>query len=115
MLDEGFLAEAKAEAMQQKREDMHAALQYAASFRCLEEQWKNCEEPRPKPKEKWVFVAKKSENMKHRTDWRAEADMCRCMRCVRGSTYMKMPGTCTGPKFLTKSLENGEDDIWEEE
>ena len=59
-------------------------------------------------------LCSKKENMKHRTDWRAEADRCRCMRCVRGSTKMKMPGKCTGPKFLTKSLENREDDIWEE-
>ena len=26
---------------------------------------------------------------------------------------MKMPGTCTGPKFLLESLENGEDDTLE--
>ena len=34
---------------------------YAASFHCLVGQWKDCEELRPKPKEKWVFVEKKSE------------------------------------------------------
>ena len=75
MLDEGFMAEAKAETMQQE-----------------------------KPKEKWVFVEKKSENMKHRTEWRAEADRYRCMRCGRGRKYMKMPGKCTGPKFLSKKF-----------
>ena len=36
LLDEGFMAEARAETMQQEREDLHAALQYAASFRSME-------------------------------------------------------------------------------
>ena len=35
---------------------MYAALQYAASFHCPVEQWKDCEELKPKPKEKWSFV-----------------------------------------------------------
>ena len=39
--------------------------------------------------EKWIFVDKKSEETKHPTEWCAEA------------------GRCTGPKFLSKSLENG--------
>ena len=30
--------------------------QCASSFHCLEEEWKDCEELRPKPKEKWSFV-----------------------------------------------------------
>ena len=56
MLDEGYMAEARAETMQQEREEVYAAMQHAASFHCLVEQWKDCEELRPKPKEKWVFV-----------------------------------------------------------
>ena len=52
MLDEGFIAEAGAKTMQQEREEVHAALQHAASFHCLAEEWKDCEELRPKPKEK---------------------------------------------------------------
>ena len=84
--------------MQQEREEAHAALQYAASFHCLVEQWKDCEELRPKPKVKWVFVDKEREN----TEQCAEADRYRCMRCGRGSEYVKMPGKCTGPKFLSK-------------
>ena len=35
MLDEGFLAQATAETLQQEREEVYAALQYAASFHCL--------------------------------------------------------------------------------
>ena len=40
MLDKGFMAEARAETMQQEREEVYAALQYAASFHCLKEQCK---------------------------------------------------------------------------
>ena len=105
MLDEEFMAEARAKTMQQEREEVCVALQCAASFHCLVEEWKDCEELRPKPKEKWGFMDKKSENTLHRTWWCAEADKYRCMRCGRGSKYMKMPRKCTGPKFLSKSLE----------
>ena len=105
MLDEGFMAEARAKTMQQEREEVYVASQYAASFSCLVEQWKDCEELRPKPKEKKVFVEKKSENTMHQTEWCADANWYRCMRCGRGSKHMKMPGKCTGPKFLSKSLD----------
>ena len=59
MLDEGFMAEVTAETMQQERGEVYAALQYAAGFHCVVEEWKDCEELRPKPKEKWVFVKKR--------------------------------------------------------
>ena len=104
LLDEGLMADARAETMKQERE-VYAALQYAASFHCLLEQWKDCGELRPKRKEKWIFGDKKSEETKHRTEWCAEADRYRCLRCGRGSKYTKMPGKCTGPKFLSKRLE----------
>ena len=99
--------------MKQEREEVYVALQYAASFHCLVEEWKDCEELRPKPKEKGSFVDKRRESMKHRTEWCAEADRYRCMRCGRGSKYMKMPGRCDGPKFLSKRLENGEGVTWD--
>ena len=83
MLDEGFMAEARSETMQQEREEVYAALQYAVSFHCLVEQWKDCERRKPKPKEKWFFVDKKGEETKHRTEWCADADKYRCMRCGR--------------------------------
>ena len=44
MLDEGFMAEARAKTMQQEREEVYAAVQYAASFHCLVEEWKDCDE-----------------------------------------------------------------------
>ena len=42
--------------------------------------------------------------MKHRTEWCAEEDRYRCMRCGRGSKYMKMPDRCYGPKLMSKSF-----------
>ena len=39
LLDTGFMAEARPETMQQEREELYAALQYAASFHCLVEEW----------------------------------------------------------------------------
>ena len=34
---------------------MYAALQSAASFHCFVEEWKDCEELKLKPKEKWII------------------------------------------------------------
>ena len=61
MLDGGFKAEARAKTMQQEREEVYADLQYAASFHSSVEEWKDCEElrPKPEPKEKWNFVDQK--------------------------------------------------------
>ena len=88
MLDEGVKAKVRVDTMKQEREEVYVALQYAASFHCLVEQRKDCEEVKPKPKEKWTFVDRRSEGMKHRTEWCAEADRYRCMRCGRGSKYI---------------------------
>ena len=104
MLDEGFMAEVRAVTVKHGREEVYVALQYAASFHCLVEEWKDCEELRSKQKEKWFFVDKRRERIKHRTEWCADANRYRCMRCERGSKYMKMPGTCDGPTFLSKRL-----------
>ena len=89
--EEGFMAEARAKT----KEEVYTALQCAASCHCVVEQWRCCEELKPKPKEKWIF----REETKHRTKWCAEADKNRCMRCGRGSKYIQMLGKCTGPKF----------------
>ena len=61
LLDKEFTAEARAETLQQEREDVYAAFQHAASFHCMIEEWKDCEELRPKPKGKFVFMEKMSE------------------------------------------------------
>ena len=52
VLDEGFMAEARPETMQQGREEVYAALQYAARFHHLVEELKDREELKPKPEEK---------------------------------------------------------------
>ena len=98
MLDEGFMAEARAKTMQQEREEVCTALQYAASIHCLVGQ-----ELKPKPKEKWNFVDQKREETTHRTEC-AEANKYRCMRCGRGSKYMKMPGQDQIGKWRKASL-----------
>ena len=59
---------------------------------------------KPKPNAKLVFVDKRREETKHRTEWCADAKKYRCMRCGRGTKHMKMPGKCTGQKFLTQSF-----------
>ena len=64
MLDEGFMAEARAKTMQQERKEVYAALQYAASSH-FGGRWQDCEELKPKTKEKWNFVDEKREETKH--------------------------------------------------
>ena len=82
MLDEGFfLSHARTITIQQERQEVYAALQYAAGFHCLVEEWKDCEEFQPKSKEKWFFMDKKRKVRKHQTDWCVTADKYRCMRC----------------------------------
>ena len=46
--------------VQQEREEVYAALQYADSSHCLVEEWKDCEEFKQKPKEKCIFVDKEA-------------------------------------------------------
>ena len=48
------MPEAGAKTLQLEREEVYAALQYAASFHCLVEEWKDCGDLKPKPKEKWA-------------------------------------------------------------
>ena len=82
VLDEGFMAEVRAKTV--------------ASLNSFVEEWKDCEELKPKPKQKWIFVDKKSEESKHRTEWCAEAKDTREMHRNK-NTCRKM----------------GESDIWE--
>ena len=96
ILDGGFMAEARAETLKKERGGV-----CPASFHCLVEEWKECEELKTKPKEKWTFVDQKMEETKHRTEWCAEASRYRCTRCGKSSKHMKMPGKCAGPKMLS--------------
>ena len=91
-----------------EREELYVSLQCAASFHCLVEEWKDCEELRPKPKEQWIFVDKRRERMKHRTEWCAEAKRCQCVRCGEGSNYMKMQADVMDQNSCQKDWKNGE-------
>ena len=64
LLDEGFMAHVRANTVQQERDEVYAAPQYTVSFHLVEE-WKESEELKPKPKEKWSSVDKTSEEPKH--------------------------------------------------
>ena len=79
MLDGGGVAQIRASTVQQKREEVYAALQYTASFHSLVEEWKDCEELKPTSKEKWTFVNTKEEEKRHLMEWRAVASKYRCM------------------------------------
>ena len=48
----GNMAHIRASSVQQRRRAVHAALQSAASFHCLVEEWADRDEPMPKPKAK---------------------------------------------------------------
>ena len=52
-----------------RREEVCVALQHAARNHCLVKEWKDCEELKPKPKEKRSSIDKRSEGIKHRTEW----------------------------------------------
>ena len=84
---------------------MYVALQYAASFHCLVEEWKDCAELKPKPNGKWSLIDKKvSEGMKHRTEWCAEADGYRCMTCGRESKIHEDARTLYWTKIIVKKF-----------
>ena len=100
MTDGGVMAQVRASTVQQGREEVCAAMLFAASFHCLVEERKDCEELKPTPKEKWTFVDQKGEARKHRTEWCAAAIKYRCLRCGRSSTNLKIQGKCEGPKWL---------------
>ena len=62
MLDEGFVAEAKAKTMQQERQGVHAVLQFAVSFHCFVEEWKivkNSSRSQKKSGFSWIRKGKK--------------------------------------------------------
>ena len=83
------------------------ALQHAASFHCLVEEWKDCQELKPKPKEKWIFVNKKFVG--------AEADRYRCVRCEKRKQMHEDARKMYRTKILVKKfgkMVQGEVLIW---
>ena len=67
VLDGEDTAQIRASTVHQEREDVYAAMQYAASFPCLVEDCQECEERKPKPKEKLTLVDREVESKKHLT------------------------------------------------
>ena len=65
VLDGGDMAQIRASTVHQERQDVYAAMQYAVSFPCLVEEWQECEELKPKPKEKLTLVDREVESKKH--------------------------------------------------
>ena len=88
---------------QQKREEVHAALQYAASFHCLVEEWKDCEEFETKARRKVDLHESEKGGTKHQTEWWCvAANKYRCVQFGKCITNMKEQGKRTGPKWLTE-------------
>ena len=69
MQDGGNMAQIGASSVQQRRREVYAALQYAARFHCLVEEWADCGELKPKPRDIWESVESKVEADKHRAEW----------------------------------------------
>ena len=56
MLDQGFYGRSESCYYESgEREEVYVSLQNAASFHCLVEEWKDCEEPRAKAESEVVF------------------------------------------------------------
>ena len=53
--DGGEMAQVGASTVQQQRDDVFAALQCAAGFHYVVEDWKDCEELKPQTEDKWTF------------------------------------------------------------
>ena len=59
----------RASTVQQRREEVYAALQQKASFPFLVEEWHDCEQLKPKQKAKWTFVDPHREARRQRAAW----------------------------------------------
>ena len=70
MLDEGFM-ETRAKTVQQER--IRSVCSFAVCGQFSLSRQRNWKDLKPRPKEKWIFVQKKSEESKHRTEWCANA------------------------------------------
>ena len=64
MLDGGEVAQIRASTVQQRREEVCAVLQYAASFHCLVYEWHDCEELEVEAARKVITVGQKKEKLR---------------------------------------------------
>ena len=94
VLDGGETAQIRASTVQQRREEVYAALPCAASFHCLVEEWQDGEEFT-------LAEAKRKVGLRgqHRTEWCAAAS-----KHGRSSEQMNMRRTCEGSRWLGMDL-----------
>ena len=102
MLDRGAMAQVEATTVQQKSEEVHAALQYAASLHSLVEEWQDCEELKYQAKRD-VDLCKQENGSKKPP----HGTVCGCKQLSlhevwRNSKKMKMQGKCKGSRWLEK-------------
>ena len=74
MLDEGFMTQARAKTSQEREEVRAACTAWWRNEKIVKSSSRS-------QKEKWIFVDKKRDDTKHRTEWCADANKYRCMRC----------------------------------
>ena len=94
----------KAEQRQSSRSEKRSFAVCRQLFYCLVEEWKDCEELKPQPKENLISVDMKREETRHRTEWCAEARKYRCMRCGKGSKCKKFKRKMHIPKVPVKNV-----------
>ena len=81
---------------------MCAALMYASSFHYLVEDWTDCEEPKPKTTDNWVFAHRKyrQTNTEHYgVQPRTNTD-ARYVGKQKNNKQMKISGNCHGPEWM---------------
>ena len=99
MLDEGFMAQTGAKKRFSGNEKRCTQPAFIAWWRS----GKTVEKSSHSQKKSGPSVDERREETRHRTEWCTAVSKYRCMRCGRGSEYMKMQGKCTGPKFVAKN------------
>ena len=103
LLDEGFMAQTRAKTVKQEREEVHSLAvcgQFSLSGRGLE---RLCR-AQVAAERKVGFCGQEGKEARHQTEWCANDSKYRCMRCGKGSKWMKIQGECSGPKYLSKCL-----------
>ena len=103
MMDEGFMAEARADTMRKERRSVRSpAVRSQLSLfggRHGKTVKNSSRSPRTKGRLSWTGIERKQGI--DRSVF-AAVSKYRCLRCGRGSKYVKMQGKCTGPKYFEK-------------
>ena len=94
MMDGGLMAQVRTSAVQQAREEVYTALQYAANFHCLVEEWQDCEELKTQAKNKVDLRGQETGSQEA-----SRVVVCGCkqrpLHEIRKRQQQKnMPGTC---------------------